>query len=126
MDVSRNGTSLECHRGDNCILKNDRRAILLNDNDQLHVTPSRTFTFMQNRNNEVDTQIQLEREAGVGNTSTAQTYYPEVINACYTISNRVLGGGTYGKVFMAYSNPSQLQVACKIVDTSGKPPVLLV
>ena len=126
MDVSRNGTLLECHRGNKCTLKNERRAILLNDHDQLHVTPSRTFTFMQHRDDEVETQTQREMDAGIANTSTAQTYYPEVINASYTISDRLLGGGTYGKVFMAYSIPLQLQVACKIVDTSGKPPALLV
>lgn len=126
MDVSRNGTSFESHRCDKRMLKNDRRAVLLNDNDQLHVTPSRTFTFMKYRDEEPKAQIQLELEAGIDSTITTQTCYPEVINAWYTISNRLLGGGTYGKVYVAYSNPSQLQVACKIIDISRKPPDTLV
>jgi len=44
----------------------------------------------------------------------------------YTISPRLLGEGTFGKVYLTYNHQSGLQAACKVVNSVERSTAVLV
>lgn len=122
LDVSRNGTMLRGSKDDDARhLKNDRRAVLLNDKDQLHISASTSFLFTQCRDEDMESRSEGD---GVPSDEEDLLIAPgrelDMLDTGYMISDRLLGNGTYGKVYMAYHCVSKSQVACKIVAVVEK------
>ncbi|KAK5052160.1 hypothetical protein LTR84_002964 [Exophiala bonariae] len=114
-DLSRNGTYW-----DGSLIGRGSGGFLLSDGNVLTLTSNTQFTFTAlpspQKNTRFD-QIQ-ENEMAVwslaplrDDADPSQQFRQE-----YMITERLLGAGAFGKVFMAVEQKSRLQVACKLVD----------
>ncbi|KAK9485957.1 kinase-like domain-containing protein [Lipomyces starkeyi] len=97
-DRSRNGTFLN----GKTIGKGQR--VLMSDCDLIEIRHACSFTFHQS-NEKVfyDSVLETDRE----------------IMANYAISQRVIGKGTFGRVYLATNKQSSRQLACKVIETGG-------
>jgi serine/threonine protein kinase len=81
--------------------------VLLTSNDRIEIPGVMTLYFHQRHGDKLnspgydDTTFQKERR----NLTTD-----------YVISDRILGMGAYGRVYMAWDTKEHKQVACKVVD----------
>jgi len=108
-------------------LNNDHRAVLLNDKDQLHVSTSTSFMFCPYRQEESgELPNEDEEEAYTSNVLSVAPRELGPLSTKYTISPRLLGEGTFGKVYLTYNHQSGLQVACKVVNSVERSTVVLV
>ncbi|EEP79368.1 predicted protein [Uncinocarpus reesii 1704] len=99
-DISSNGTLWNGYR--------IRRAggVLLSDGDTLELCDGITFTFKALRNDQsVFSGIQLEEMKGFQHE--------------FLITQRMLGSGAYGQVYMAVDQRNRTQLACKVIDLSA-------
>ncbi|KAK9326397.1 kinase-like domain-containing protein [Lipomyces orientalis] len=97
-DRSRNGTFLN----GKTIGKGQR--LLLSDGDLIEIRHACAFTFHQsNEKMFYDSVLETDR----------------VMMTDYEISQRVIGKGTFGRVFLAANKKTSKQLACKVIETGG-------
>ncbi|KAJ8102134.1 kinase-like domain-containing protein [Lipomyces tetrasporus] len=97
-DRSRNGTFLN----GKTIGKGQR--VLLSDGDLIEIRHACAFTFHQS-NEKVFYDSVLETD--------------RLVMTDYEISQRVIGKGTFGRVFLATNKKTSRQLACKVIETGG-------
>ncbi|EXJ83861.1 CAMK protein kinase [Capronia coronata CBS 617.96] len=107
-DLSQNGTYLN---GD--FIGKGNGGFLLSDGNILRLSRWTSLIFhVVNKNESMDTfDVIQEKEMGR-------------FRRDYVVSDRLLGAGAFGKVFMALEQTSRTQVACKIVDLRKLTPKL--
>ncbi|TVY62725.1 Meiosis-specific serine/threonine-protein kinase mek1 [Lachnellula suecica] len=88
------------------IICQEKRGFLLNDGDIIEIRPSWKFTFHQNVHETV------YRDAA--ELSDLQFFQDK-----FSVSDRILGKGTYGAVYLATEAATLNQVACKIVNLTS-------
>ncbi|KAK9467408.1 kinase-like domain-containing protein [Lipomyces arxii] len=99
-DNSRNGTY---HNGR--IIGTGNR-VLLTDGDLIEIRHACSFMFYQTNltaNVPIDSILEADR----------------AVMENYNISQRIIGRGTFGKVFLAVDKKTQKQLACKVIETGG-------
>ncbi|KAK9370174.1 kinase-like domain-containing protein [Lipomyces kononenkoae] len=97
-DRSRNGTFLN----GKTIGKGQR--VLLSDGDLIEIRHACSFTFLQGNEKVIyDAVLEADRE----------------VMTNYDISQRVIGKGTFGRVYLAIDKRSSRQLACKVIETGG-------
>ncbi|KAF2738549.1 Pkinase-domain-containing protein [Polyplosphaeria fusca] len=110
-DISANGTYLtkknpQCasSQGRGIRMGSTKGAFLLDDGDELRISDSVTLTYhpFYLVDGERLTHVQEEEK--------------KLMSSQYLITERLLGRGGYGKVFVAIQQSTQRQVACKIID----------
>lgn len=95
--------------------------VLLSDGDTLRVSPRICYHFHQSTRRGGDQAFDLTQECEMKVRDCGQTFAVGVdpiqhFEKQYNISNRKLGSGACGEVFMAIEQSRRVQLACKIVD----------
>ncbi|KAI9729989.1 MAG: hypothetical protein M1834_006187 [Cirrosporium novae-zelandiae] len=98
-DLSRNGTYWN-----NSLIGKGTGGVLLSDGDLLRVSPRITLKFC--------TELESPKE----HWDPVQEQEKKSIEDRYVITDRKLGAGAFGKVYMAIDHSTKRQLACKIVD----------
>lgn len=129
-DISANGTHWIPSYSDphNAYEIGTCKAVLLSHGDRLQLSGRHTFTFKSHmlkqtsatrpQDLQIDAIQRMEREVGgpaLRKPKVDQTNRLQSFNTLYSVSNRELGSGSNGQVFMAIDNWRRRQVACKIV-----------
>lgn len=96
----------------------DKIAYLLTDGDIIEIKPSWIFRFHQPNSGLVNSKQGNSADIKVceiplfWSSAYNQQYFEDV----FTISNRMLGQGQFGTVYLAKEVEFSTQVACKIID----------
>ncbi|KAI9040616.1 FHA domain-containing serine/threonine-protein kinase [Aspergillus affinis] len=96
--------SRNCTRWNGHPMGNKNRSFLLSHGDILHLDTgfSLRYTFHNHRD--------------INHLDSLQSAEAKIFADIYTITQRKLGSGAYGKVLMAFRNLTGQQFACKIID----------
>ncbi|KAF7513282.1 hypothetical protein GJ744_009703 [Endocarpon pusillum] len=99
-DLSRNGTYWN-----GSLIGKGNAGVLLSDGDTLRISPRIYYHFRQSTRQEAERQFDLTQECEMKHFEKE-----------YNVSDRKLGSGACGAVFMAIEQSRRTQLACKIVD----------
>ncbi|KAH0562230.1 hypothetical protein GP486_003067 [Trichoglossum hirsutum] len=98
-DLSRNGTLWN-----SVIIGRGKGGVLLSEGDRITISRAVELTFHQNLTPAIE------------QVNEVQEVEKKLFADRYTITNRILGKGGYGTVYMAINQVTKRQLACKIVD----------
>ncbi|EER36645.1 serine/threonine protein kinase [Histoplasma capsulatum H143] len=109
------------------ITKKEDAAVLLSDGDTVELSPFTSLTFRAREAPQMVAFSEAQRRE-MKVFASLPPFLPSTLNwppldghmaHRYIISNRLLGCGAYGKVYMAVSIKYRKQLACKIIDIGG-------
>ncbi|RMZ86075.1 hypothetical protein DV737_g165, partial [Chaetothyriales sp. CBS 132003] len=99
-DLSQNGTFWN-----GSFIGKGNGGVLLSQDDTLKLAPNVFLSFQSNRGLDTTNHFDLVQEKEMRTFADS-----------YTVTDRLLGSGAFGRVFMAVEQKTRSQLACKVVD----------